>query len=189
MNVNELAIPREQAAELYRKYQEHRAHQKPHDEQIAQVYRRIARGQTVIRALHSIRAAGLNEQGHPRLAIMRADRPFCYLHVRTPTVCFSDEKHWWPSSRGAKSKNITLDWPECPATKQHTMEAVVPLIPVHLRPKRGIANYHVLWEAEWTKRYPVDPYLLRRFGADAWLVVAAWDLTPIERAVMEQHRP
>jgi len=33
----------------------------------------------------------------------------------------------------------------------------------------------------------VDPYLLRRFGGDAWLVVAAWDLTDVERAVMSQR--
>jgi len=59
----------------------------------------------------------------------------------------------------------------------------VPLIPVHLRPRKAIDKYHVLWEADWNQ-YPVDPYLLRRFGADAWLVVAAWDLTPVERAVM-----
>ena len=29
-------------------------------------------------------------------------------------------------------------------------------------------------------------YLLRRFGQDAWVVVAAWDLTAVERAVMSQ---
>ena len=63
----------------------------------------------------------------------------------------------------------------------------MPLIPVHLRPKRGLANYHILWEAEWTRTYPADPYLLRRFSGDAWLVVAAWDLTDVERAVMSQR--
>ena len=29
--------------------------------------------------------------------------------------------------------------------------------------------------------------LLRRFGGDAWLVVAAWDLTDVERAVMQNR--
>ncbi len=63
----------------------------------------------------------------------------------------------------------------------------MPIIPVHLRPKRGLVNYHILWEAEWTKTYPADPYLLRRFGGDAWLVVAGWELTDVERAVMSQR--
>jgi len=185
MHIDELKIDREQAAILYRKYKEHRAYQKPHDEQIAQIYRRIAQGKTVIRALQSIRTAGVSPQeGLPRLAIARADQTLCYLHVRSPQVCFSNSRNWWPSNRNSRSKNIVFDWPECPPTKNWTYEAQVPLIPIHMRPRRGIENYHVLWEAEWSKRYPVDPFLLRRFGEDAWLVVAAWDLTEVERAVM-----
>lgn len=32
---------------------------------------------------------------------------------------------------------------------------------------------------------PKDPYLLRRIGkGDMWLVVAAWDLTEVERAAL-----
>jgi len=61
----------------------------------------------------------------------------------------------------------------------------VPLIPVHLRPKRGLANYHILWEAEWRRLPPVDPLLIRRLGkGDLWVVVAAWDLTEVERAAI-----
>jgi hypothetical protein len=188
MHIDELKVDREQAALMYRKYQEHRAYQKPHDEQIAQIYKRISKGQQVIRALESIKSAGVDAEGLPKLAIARADQALCYLHVRKPLVCFSNDKNWWPNSRGSRSKNIQMAWPECPGPEwKWTMEATVPLIPVHLRPRRGIENYHVQWEAEWTKRYPVDPYLLRRFGEDAWLVVAAWDLTDVERAVMSQR--
>src|SRR5258708_4807132 len=46
----------------------------------------------------------------------------------------------------------------------HEAEAIVPLVPVHLRPKRGLENYHILWEAEWTRVVPRDPMLLRRIG-------------------------
>ena len=61
----------------------------------------------------------------------------------------------------------------------------MPIIPVHLRPKRGLANYHVLWEAEWERVVPRDPYLLRRIGkADLWLVVAHWELSPVEMAAL-----
>lgn len=184
MHIDQLKIDREQAGELYRKYKEHRAYSKPHDEQIAQIYRRIAQGKTVIRALQSIRAAGVGEDGLPKLAIARADMTSCWLHKRGSTVCFADNRNWYPGARASKSKNIALEWPEHPELTKYTYEAAVPLVPIHVRPKRGIQNYHVLWEAEWSKRYPVDPYLLRRFGEDAWLVVAAWDLTEVERAVM-----
>ena len=69
-------------------------------------------------------------------------------------------------------------------------KAQLPLIPVHLRPKRGLENYHILWEAEWEPIPPRDPYLLRRIGkADLWLVVAHWDLTEVERAVLATRVP
>jgi hypothetical protein len=64
-------------------------------------------------------------------------------------------------------------------------KAIVPLVPIHLRPKRGLANYHILFEAVWEPLPPSDPMLLRRIGkGDLWLVVAAWDLTEIERAAL-----
>lgn len=187
MRVEELKVDREQARELWRKYQTHRAYQAPHDEEIAAIYKRIAQGRTVIRALASIRTAGLNTEGLPKLAIARADQALCYLHKRGTQVTFTPTRNYWPRSNDSKSKNVHVEWPEHPELKRHTHEAIVPIIPVHLRPKRGIANYHILWEAEWTKRYPIDPYLLRRFGGDAWLVVAAWDLTDVERAVMSSR--
>jgi hypothetical protein len=62
---------------------------------------------------------------------------------------------------------------------------VVPLVPIHLRPRRALGAYHILWEAEWKRVPPVDPMLLRRIGGDIWLVVAAWDLTEVERAAMQ----
>lgn len=184
MNINELKMDKEQARELYRKYQEHRAWQSPHDEEIAAIYKRIAQGKTVIRALESIRNAGCDADGLPKLAICPAHMTECWYqatgHGQNRTVNFGKRS---PNSRDRRNV-VRMDWPDAPETKRWTHMAQVPLIPIHLRPKRGLQNYHILWEAEWTKRYPVDPYLLRRFGGDAWLVVAAWDLTEIERAVM-----
>lgn len=180
-------VDREQARELWKKYQTHRAYQSPQDAEIAAIYKRIAQGKTVIRALESIRAAGCDERGLPKLAIARADATLCYWHTRRDEGQFTDSRWWNHSNRIAlKSKTTPIQWPGVPQPNG-VHEAIVPLIPVHLRPKRGLANYHILWEAEWTKRYPVDPFLLRRFGGDAWLVVAAWDLTEVERAVMSQR--
>lgn len=172
-------IDRDEASALYRKYQEHRAYQKPHDAEIAQVYKQLARGRTVIRALESIRVAGLDADGMPKLAICPAHMTTCWWRPSANACTFGAE---CPRANETRSV-VRMDWPGLHSPKWRS-QATVPLIPVHLRPKRGIENYHILWEAEWTKRYPVDPYLLRRCGGDAWLVVAAWDLTDVERAVM-----
>lgn len=184
-------ITAQQARELYAKYQGHCAGYTAADREIAEMYKRIGAGKTVIRALASIVAAGMNEKGLPKLAIMRADQPRAYWHPDGATPHFSPA--YWDRSNGRgpglHGKRIPLSWPGCPypADRHRTFEAIVPLIPVHLRPKRGLANYHILWEAEWARSYPVDPYLLRRFGGDAWIVVAAWDLTDVERAVMSER--
>lgn len=174
-------VDRESARELWQKYQTHKHYQNPADAEIAAIYKRIAQGKTVIRALESIKAAGLNAEGFPNLAICRADMAECWWRPSRDSCTFGED---WP--RAKSRKTVRMDWEGLTSTK-YRAQAIVPIIPVHLRPKRGIQNYHVLWEAEWTKRYPVDPYLLRRFGGDAWLVVAAWDLTDVERAVMSSR--
>lgn len=180
-------VDRDQARELWQKYQTHKHYQTPADAEIAAIYKRIAQGKTVIRALESIKAAGLGEDGCPKLAIARADVLECFWDPRANECTFGER---WPRSRSRKT--VRMDWPNLNElrrgfTQRYNYAATVPIIPIHLRPKRGLANYHILWEAEWTKRYPVDPYLLRRFGGDAWLVVAAWDLTDVERAVMSSR--
>jgi hypothetical protein len=179
MNVEKLQMERDQARELYQAYQDNRGHMTNDDRAIAAIYKRIAAGKLVIRALASITAAGVNAEGLPVLAIARADEQQieCY--------CYNNEARLAPATRGyirAKDRYFTIPMPGMQGITRNR-RAVVPLIPVHLRPRKAIEKYHVLWEADW-QAYPVDPYLLRRFGEDAWLVVAAWDLTPVERAVM-----
>jgi hypothetical protein len=63
--------------------------------------------------------------------------------------------------------------------------APVPLIPPHLRPADAYRNYFILWEVKvWQRVAPVDPLLLTHVTGHVFAVVAQWDLTPIERLVM-----
>lgn len=184
MHVEALKVDREVARQAYLKYRLHRDYMTAADKEIAAIYRRIAKGETVIRAFESIRNAGVDLQGRPKLAIARADQTLCYLHSFSDAVWFDNSR--WGYRRVRKDIRLRVEWPGF-KNSSAVHEARVPLIPVHLRPKTGLAQYHILWEAEWSKTYPRDPYLLKRFGGDAWLVVAAWDLTDIERAVMQER--
>jgi hypothetical protein len=183
MNVEKLSMDKDQARDLYRRYQESRAGMTPNDRAIAAIYKRIAQGKLIIRALASIAAAGLGADGLPKLAIMRADIPkvacACYFNeIRFDAVHGNGR-----AFQGyAKDRYFKVSMPGA-SSNTRSRVASVPLIPVHLRPRKALGQYHVLWEADWNQ-YPVDPYLLRRFGQDAWVVVAAWDLTDVERAVM-----
>lgn len=69
--------------------------------------------------------------------------------------------------------------------------AMVPSIPPALRPPgRSLDGFHILWEAEWKVRPlpPGDPALLKHVGGDLYAVLAVWDLTPLEQAVLAGTR-
>jgi hypothetical protein len=188
METQTITLDRDAAREMFRKYQEHRHYATPIDQEIQRTYSAIAKGRVVVRALASIAAAGLNDEGLPKLAIVRADVERCHLNLRFDGGArFSS--HPWPQENHRRSY-IDMpagSFPE--ATSRHrayAAQALVPLVPIHLRPRRGLANYHILFEAEWRQIPPKDPLLLRRIGrqADLWVVCAAWDLTEVERAVL-----
>lgn len=65
---------------------------------------------------------------------------------------------------------------------------MVPHIPPALRPARKLENYHILWEADWQQDPPRDPMLLKRLAGTFYAVLAVWDLTDLERAVLNGVR-
>jgi hypothetical protein len=46
------------------------------------------------------------------------------------------------------------------------------------------ADQQVATEEKWEQLAPVDPLLLKHLGGPFYVVLAAWDLTDVERAVM-----
>lgn len=178
-----LLVDREKAKELHKLYREHRAGQTPEDRQIETAYREIARGRVIVRAIASIRAAGWNDQGFPKLALTKADVQRCECNPSQNAVEFCANRRGWE-----RAKVIVRDMPERPkvANTWQRGTAIVPIIPIYLRPKADLGNYWILWEANWT-RAPSDPLLLRKLTGDMWIVLAAWDLTDVERAALEQR--
>jgi hypothetical protein len=63
-------------------------------------------------------------------------------------------------------------------------KAQVPMIPPRHKPAGHLRAYRVLFEAVWERRPPVDPMLLRHVGGPFYVVVAQWDLSPLEQAVL-----
>jgi hypothetical protein len=64
---------------------------------------------------------------------------------------------------------------------------MVPTVPPPLRPSRHLDDYYTLWDANWKLVPPEDPALLQHVGGDLYAVVAVWDLTPLERAVLSNR--
>jgi hypothetical protein len=167
------------------------------DEELLAAYRALSRGQRILNINSVFRNCGLTEMHLPELALARADWTNCHIHsVNNEWVVFSSESY--------------LGWRGLPSTKQIRLhrslfdesvwntrvrmdkklrslpyKAIVPTIPAHLRPTGDLSDYHILWEAKWEPIPPVDPILLQKIGETTYIVLAQWDLTPIEQAVLE----
>lgn len=196
MDVPGIKMDRTEARFLYRKYREHQHYSTPMDEEIRRTYQLIGQGRVVVKALEAVAKAGVYvggaNGGLPRLAIARADTPECFAALRTDGSALFSCRGGWDMHKAAFGLKFDFPAGTFPPRAQKRgggwdgdLKAQVPPVPLHLRPKRGLANYHILWEAEWTRVPPVDPLLLRRIGkSDMWLVLAAWDLTEVERNVL-----
>jgi len=174
-----------EAKRLYREYREHAHYSRPIDDEVRRAYQLLAQGKLVIRALESIVKAGVGEDGMPKLALMQAtkDRVVCRMRENGVAIMTANGNFW---GRPAFSHTFNFPAGSFP-TRADWLDrtAFMPQIPLPIRPRHGLENYHVLWEAEWRPVAPRDPYLLRRIGkSDMWLVVAMWDLTEVERAAL-----
>lgn len=151
-------------------------------------YKAMARGRAILHLGDVFRSCPVDAKGLPRLAVARADWRWCHFQAkgrwRTPDlIAFAaNERDTWGDGRARK---ILVPQPTKPARaiNQDHHRALVPLVPPNLRPDKP-HDYHILFEAEWEAVPPKDPMLLRHLHGSLYAVLAAWDLTELERAVL-----
>ena len=203
MNVTTIAMDRATARKAFQDYQaavradraDVRKVWKAEDLGLMQAYKHLARG-TVVLDLHGV----MKEAGTklfpdcpvelPVLAIAPSDAPTCFLRMTDDgSARFSTET--WPRSR---RRTTILPAGTFPKVKPEALyrlrdqSTTVPIIPPALRPKFNLANYRTLWEVEaWTAEPPKDPMLLKPLGGALYAVLATWDLTDIERAILRRR--
>lgn len=163
-------------------------------------FRALARGKRIVDVAQAIAQGGADAKGFPKLALARANWAECWFKAcsagdATSTrydVFFSRDR--FPSIAnwrvdGASGSKLHLV-PPAGAARLNLREkarARVPIIPPGLRPK-SLAHYSILFEAEWDHVEPVDPFLLQYLAGSLYVVLAAWDLTPIEAAIFGATR-
>lgn len=166
-------------------------------------YRAIAKGLQVVDVAHVLQVAGLqHDTCYPRLAICRADATTCFVDMREDgSATFRANKQ--PSTWGrtasadlvrcsaATFPRFVIGWHDGkrfrdgrPSAWTTVASALVPIVPAGLHPKAHLRNYHILWDAVWTPEPPKDPLLLKHLAGQLYAIVAAWDLTPLEQAVL-----
>jgi len=179
-------MTKEEAEERLHHYEEAlRTERTAEDEAIAAAYRAAARGLPVIQLSKCIEVGGYFDNGLPRLAVVRANARQCWVSARSDEILYRDSRN--ADNRGALVGAHTVRVPlRSPTRRWQQGSTVVPIIPPNLRPRRTrIRGFHILWEVEeWSPEPPKDPALIRHIRGDLWSVVATWDLTEIERAVL-----
>lgn len=163
------------------------------DEDLALVrgYRELARGRAIVDVADAMKAAGVREDGYPRLAIVRADadRVFVEINARTGAATFALKE---PRGYVGPRQMVTFPNGTFPRTDKWLSRrgTLVPMIPPPLRPKASLENFYLLWEvASWDLVPPKDPMLLKNISGLLYAVVAVWDLTPLEQAVLRSTAP
>lgn len=169
------------------------------DAAILRGYKAIASGHPIIALRDVIRVGGENSRFLPKLAIARADEPrISVRRERDGSIVFGRNiVHSWREYRNGsryRGRALVLLPPGTLPAKTDVSgwpieaHAIVPIVPPQYRPEASLERYWILFEAEWSRIPPKDPALLRDLGGGLYAVLATWDLTDLERAVLGMTR-
>lgn len=207
MEVDTLAIPKEEAEEEFQALkQAFKSNVKLRREEIRQdlykVYKHLRHGKKIIDVFLAFQKIGVNENRNPKLAICRADAKKCYCHKEnngSAVFSFQSSVSVVRKTQGdvgfpegtfqfVADPEDQITWMQW---REKNIETLVPIIPAKILVKEVkilLPNYHILWEVEpgaWKKsRPPKDPILLKRLTPNLFGVLATWNLTKLERAVI-----
>lgn len=195
MNASIIEMPQDEARTKLLAYQEEHHSDAAEFNAACEVgYESLAAGKRLLHLSKSFRQAGLDEKDRPRLAIARADRKEVSMRWRRRIAVFNasykSEEHA-RNSCPTLIRDVSMEAPNAVETWRRWF-ALAPAVPADVRPPTGqLRQWFVLWEVEeWfassrTMTAPRDPFLLEHIGGELYAVLAEWELTPLEQAVLE----
>lgn len=200
-------------AEARTLYEEYRTALKTHKDQylhdLKTVYGHMKHGRAVLDVWQAFRDTGLDANGDPKIAIAQSSAARVFMRKRQDGgAVFTVREIPWRRGEGLRNgrgpngtfkEDVVLPagsftWPLEPPAPGRTWQVVrrenlattVPVVPAKFLPASGLSNYYTLWEVEkWDVLTPPrDPLLLRRVSPNTFVVLAAWELSEIERTVL-----
>jgi hypothetical protein len=207
MDINAITMDHHAARRKAQDYKERLAKMKPslsnagiraEYETALKGFEALARGTRLIDLDDVMANCPLDHGMRPKLAIARHDRKQVKFEwgLFTSRACFHtdlDREHA-PRESLTVRVNLGREHRRTNADGRHVSVmgyALVPMIPLDVRPKAGIPeDAYILWEVErWSDRRldvtpDTDPYLLKHIAGPLYAVLAEWDLTDLEKAIM-----
>lgn len=157
----------------------------------SKLYYQIKKGRKIIEIAKVIKAGGLHENRHPKLAIAKATNKTIICHFYSSgDIKYLNGRSDWPreSVSDVIISNCFTAIENARAWDKISLKAPVPLVPPKHLPQILTDDYYILWEVEeWKMVAPTDPYLLKRLTKNHFIVVAGWDLTEVEKSVMNAN--
>lgn len=194
MDLELITMSQGEARRLFLEYRNNlRDKHNEEDRAVMEGYRHLCRGSALLDLRSAMRVGGQDAQHRPKMAITRADFKWCWFEYTDNGARFigtnkESLSNWDIKSYGYNTVQVPggiLRAPDgWPARGQARARALVPMIPPKFRPTAKLSNYHIMFEAEWRPVPPVDPFLLKHLGGTLYVVLAQWDLTPLEQAVL-----
>lgn len=203
MNVTTIQVDKEEALKKYKEYLEAEKKTKSREYSAARrAYRALSKGLKVIDIYDAFKRTGLKTDGNPKLAIVRADAKEAFFRKETGGAGkFSIDGPY--SFRANKVSDVRLpektfceDWEKELPPRQYEIRdkdicAKVPFIPANISVPGKWENYYILFEvSQWfaadksATAKVKDPYLLQRLNDNTFVVLAEWDVSPVEAIVM-----
>lgn len=151
---------------------------------LKRAYYELKQGHTIIDIYKAFEITGTFPDGYPRLAIAKADLD----KVMFKGSGWNRRAGGFYKSRDAVHAQILI-----PSLTQKWIdwrETLVPSIPPEFYPENNLNRYYILWEVEqggWKQipAPPGDPLLLKRISKNLFAVMAAWELTDLEKAALK----
>jgi hypothetical protein len=206
MNVTTIEMTRDAARQKFEEYRGAlRRRADATDKTLMRTYKQLAEGRQVLELAAVMREGGVDHLHRPQLAIARADATHVmykrrdWLQGRSTVVFMSEPLR--QSRRNYFRFDVNV-FEGCPEDCRQTFEvagrqsfshdhlrqlrAMVPMIPPNLRPAGDLGGYAILWDVKgaWLATPPKDPILLKHIEGSLYAVLAVWDLTELERAVL-----
>jgi len=201
IKIPKISMPKDQAKEEWKKYNEIlKTKKEKYLKVMKDAMYNMKQGKELIDVFVITKKFGLNKEGLPRIAIARADIPELFFRKRDKgSGRFEMISDHWGSDNYKEDIELPQDtydvhWERTSATsswiKKEKVKTKVPRVPIEIMPDGDLKNYYILWEVkEWEDIPPAkDPLLLKRISQNLFVILGAWDVTPLEQSIMRGEK-
>ena len=209
MEIDKIQVPEEIAKKEYKEYSA--LVKKRHDSYLKEIKKcmyELKQGRKLIDIYKVMEKSSLNKDYQPKIAIARADWKeviFCKQDEGRGFFSNTKNKNWANKKQGDidLQPKTFCNWPRTKSdlkTEKRTykidntwdiqtqhIKTKVPIIPAQLMPEGELSNYYVLWEVQRWEDLPEtkDPLLLKRITENLFVILGAWDVTPLEQSIIK----